>query len=80
MTSTGSYLQFILHLSDPNHNLVHTTVSQAVPLEWLEFWDQYDWVEESVAGTLKVAIELLGQDYIVARMGWLNKENQQDQS
>lgn len=78
-TPEGSYLQFVLHLSDPGHNLVHTTVTQAVPLGWLEIWDQYDWVEDSVAESLRIAVEIVGQEYVVARMGWLNKDNQQVQ-
>ncbi|KAI6134056.1 maintenance of telomere capping protein 1 [Pisolithus thermaeus] len=76
-TSEASYLQFVLHFSDPDHNLVHTTVTQAVPSSWLDLWDQYDWVEDSVAESLRVAVEVLGQDYIVARMGWAKRENQQ---
>lgn len=76
-TSKTSYLQFVLHLSDPDHNLVHTTVTQAVPTAWLELWDRYDWVEDSVAECLRVAVEILGQDYIVARMGWAKREDQQ---
>ncbi|KIJ68649.1 hypothetical protein HYDPIDRAFT_24907 [Hydnomerulius pinastri MD-312] len=74
--SEGSYLQFILHLSDPAHNLTHTTVTQAVPAGWLELWDQYDWVEDLVAESLRVAVEVLGQDYVVSRMGW-DKQDQQ---
>ncbi|KAG1716345.1 hypothetical protein ID866_829 [Astraeus odoratus] len=71
------YLQFILHLSDPDHSLAHTTLTQAVPLGWLEVWDQYDWVEESVAEALRIAVEVIGQDYVVARMGWTKKEDQE---
>lgn len=68
-----SNLQFILHLSDPEHRLVHTTVTQAVPGPWLEVWDQYDWVEDLVAEALRVGVEVIGQEYVVARMGWGNK-------
>ncbi|KAL4068269.1 maintenance of telomere capping protein 1 [Scleroderma yunnanense] len=78
-TPEGSYLQFILHLSDPGHNLAHTTVTQAVPLGWLELWDRYDWVEDSVAESLRIAVEVIGQEYVVARMGWINQDSQQDQ-
>lgn len=72
----GSYLQFILHLSDPGHKLSHTTVTQAVPAKWLKLWDQYDWVEDMVAESLRVAVEVLGQDYVVARMGWDKTEDE----
>ncbi|KAI6045046.1 maintenance of telomere capping protein 1 [Pisolithus marmoratus] len=76
-SSEASHLQFILHLSDPDHNLVHTTVTQAVPSAWLELWDQYDWVEDSIAESLRIAVEILGQDYIAARMGWGKREDLQ---
>ncbi|KAF9243889.1 maintenance of telomere capping protein 1 [Melanogaster broomeanus] len=77
--SEGSYLQFILHLSDPGHQLAHTTVTQAVPTKWLELWDQYDWVEDMVAESLRVAVEVLGQDYLASRMGWGKKDRQDDE-
>ncbi|KIJ08756.1 hypothetical protein PAXINDRAFT_139145 [Paxillus involutus ATCC 200175] len=78
--SEGSYLQFILHLSDPGHKLSHTTVTQAIPSGWLELWDQYDWVEDLVAESLRVAIEVLGQDYLASRMGWDKKDRQHDEN
>ncbi|KII93642.1 hypothetical protein PLICRDRAFT_26772 [Plicaturopsis crispa FD-325 SS-3] len=68
-----SNLQFILHLSDPAHQLVHSTVTQAVPGLWLGLWDQYDWVEDLVAEALRVGVEVIGQEYVVARMGWANE-------
>jgi cellulase/cellobiase CelA1 len=78
--ATQSHLQFMLHLSDPAHNLTHTTVTQAVPGKWMELWDQYDWVEDLVAEALRVGVEVLGQDYIVARMGWGNKEKEAEKA
>lgn len=65
-----SHLQFLLHLLDPSHKLVHSTVTQALPASWISIWDQYDWVEDLVAESLRVGVEVLGQEYIVARMGW----------
>lgn len=76
--AADNYLQFILHLADPGHQLVHTTVTQAIPAGWLEIWDQYDWVEDLVAESLRVAIEVLGQDYLASRMGWEKKDAQKD--
>ncbi|KIK98505.1 hypothetical protein PAXRUDRAFT_674417 [Paxillus rubicundulus Ve08.2h10] len=78
--SEGSYLQFILHLSDPGHKLSHTTVTQAIPSKWLQLWDQYDWVEDLVAESLRVAIEVLGQDYLASRMGWDKKDRHHDEN
>jgi hypothetical protein len=49
---------------------VHTTVTQAVPGDWLEIWDEYDFVEDLVVEALRVGVEVVGQEYIVARMGW----------
>ena len=63
-------LQFILHLSDPTHKLSYTTVTQAIPEHWLRVWDQYDWVEDTVADTLRLGVEVIGQEYLVGRMGW----------
>ncbi|THV07576.1 hypothetical protein K435DRAFT_833442 [Dendrothele bispora CBS 962.96] len=71
--SVQQHLQFLLYLSDPSHNLVHSTITQAVPGAWLAVWDQYDWVEDLVAEALRVGIEVVGQEYIVSRMGWAAK-------
>ncbi|KZW02054.1 hypothetical protein EXIGLDRAFT_511614 [Exidia glandulosa HHB12029] len=64
------HLHFLLHLHDPSHNLEHTTVSQALPEKWLELWDEYEWVEDLVAESLRVSVEVIGQEYVVERMGW----------
>ncbi|KAI0271559.1 maintenance of telomere capping protein 1 [Gloeopeniophorella convolvens] len=68
--SESANLHFILHLSDPAHQLSYTTVTQAIPGHWLKVWDEYDWVEDMVAETLRVGVEVIGQEYVVARMGW----------
>lgn len=52
---------------------MHTTVTQAVPADWLEIWDDYDWVEDLVVEALRVGVEVIGQEYIVSRMGWGKK-------
>ena len=76
--ATQSSLQFLLCLSDPHHNLMHSTVTQAVPQKWVELWDHYDWVEDLVVEALRVGAEVIGQEYIGSRMGWDKKhaENQ----
>lgn len=68
------HLHFLLYLQDPNHKLEHATVSQAVPERWLELWDEYDWVEDLVAESLRVSTEIIGQEYVVERMGWGTKK------
>ncbi len=66
-------LQFILCLSDPAHKLSYMTVTQAIPDHWLNVWDQYDWVEDRVAEVLQLGVEVIGQEYIVERMGWVRE-------
>ncbi|ESK98466.1 hypothetical protein Moror_216 [Moniliophthora roreri MCA 2997] len=67
------HLQFLIYLSDPSHSLVHSTITQAAPGAWLAIWDEYDWVEDLVAEALRVGIEVVAQEYVVSRMGWVKK-------
>ncbi|KAK0233365.1 maintenance of telomere capping protein 1 [Armillaria fumosa] len=69
-SSTQQHLQFLLYFSDPALNLVHTTITQSVPGAWLGLWDDYEWVEDLVAEALRIGVEVVGQEYVVARMGW----------
>lgn len=71
--ASQSSLQFLICLSDPHHNLIHSTVTQAVPSKWLELWDEYDWVEDLVVEAIRIGTEVIGQDYIGSRMGWDGK-------
>lgn len=75
-THTQTHLQFLLHLSDPDHELVHTTIAQAVPGKWLDIWDKHDWVEDLVVEALRLGVEVIGQEYVVARMGWAKDDEQ----
>jgi hypothetical protein len=68
--SKQQHLQFLLYLCDPEHNLIHSTITQAVPGAWLGIWDEYEWVEDLVAEALRLGVEVVGQEYIVSRMGW----------
>ncbi|KAI0307556.1 hypothetical protein B0F90DRAFT_1674732 [Multifurca ochricompacta] len=52
------------------HTLSYTTVTQAIPERWVKVWDEHDWVEDTVAETLRFGVEVVGQEYIVGRMGW----------
>ena len=63
-----------MYLYDPAHRLTHTTVTQVLPNSWLALWDEYEWVEDLVVETLRIGAEVLGQEYVVARMGWGTKE------
>ena len=66
-------LQFVLHLVDLKHNIVHTTITQTVPAVWLEIWDEYEWVEDLVVDVLRVGVEIIGEEYLVSRMSWGKK-------
>lgn len=74
--NTSQTLQFVLYLSDPGHQVVHSTVTQAIPYKWLDLWDQYEWVEDSVVEAIRVGVEVIGQEYIVSRMGWDRKKTE----
>jgi hypothetical protein len=70
---TQSTLQFILYLTDPEHQITHSSVTQTIPAKWLELWDSYEWVEDLVVEVIRVGVETIGQEYIVSRMGWDKK-------
>lgn len=77
-STTKHLLQFLLYLSDPSHQLVHTTSSQSVPSAWMTLWDMDDhdsrkngeWIEDMLVEALRLGVETIGQEYVVARMGW----------
>ena len=74
-------LQFLLYLSDPSHQLLHSTVTQGIPGKWLDLWDTYPWVEDLAVEALRVGVEVLGQEYISGRMGWTpDKEESSEES
>jgi len=79
-TETNEHLQFLIYIHDPAHKLTHTTITQAVPSKWLDLWDKYDWVEDLVAEALRVGVEVVGQEYVVSRMGWDNRDHSKDGS
>jgi len=78
--TTKHNLQFLLYLSDPSHQLVHTTSTQALPASWMALWDfdndaraarkNGEWVEDMLVEALRLGVETIGQEYVVARMGW----------
>ncbi|EIW67013.1 hypothetical protein TREMEDRAFT_15245, partial [Tremella mesenterica DSM 1558] len=64
------HLYFLLSLLDPIHGLRFTTVSQAVPSDWLEVeYESSDWVEERLVDVIRTGVEVLAQDYVATRMG-----------
>jgi hypothetical protein len=73
-------LQFLLYLSDPSHQLLHSTVTQGIPGKWLDLWDTYPWVEDLAVEALRVGVEVLGQEYISGRMGWTPDKEPSEES
>ena len=41
-----------------------------MPARWMELWEKHEWVEDQLAEVLRLGVEMLGQEYVVARMGW----------
>lgn len=69
------HLYFLLLLSDPSHNLRHSTVTQAVPRSWMEIpYEENEWVEEALVEVIRKGVEVVGQDYVGRRMGLLKGE------
>ena len=73
-------LQFLLYLSDPSHQLLHSTVTQGIPGRWLDLWDTYPWVEDLAVEALRVGVEVIGQEYISGRMGWVPDKGPSEES
>jgi len=76
--SSESRLQFLIYLYDPEHKLTQKSVTQAVSSGWLALWDEYDWVEDLVADALRLGVEVVGQEYLVSRMGWADAKKPSD--
>lgn len=71
--SEDDHVQFYILLYEPSHNLTHQTTSQAVPRAWIESWDTNEWVEDLIVESLKLATQIVGQEYILSRMGSSSK-------
>jgi len=69
VTSSVGYIQFYVLLFEPSHGLTHHTVAQAVPQVWVEAWDSNEWVEDLIVESLRLATQVVGQEYIMCRMG-----------
>ncbi|KAF8343926.1 maintenance of telomere capping protein 1 [Cantharellus anzutake] len=69
-SKSESQVQFHLSIRDISHSLQVRTITQPIPIKWLDLWDEHDWVEDQLAETLRLGVEIVGQEYLVARMGW----------
>lgn len=62
-TAPPQHLSFLLTLQDPSHRLRFSTISQAVPADWLEVdYDRSDWVEERLVDVLRAGVEVIAQE------------------
>lgn len=64
----------MLYLSDPEHQLAHSTVTQAVPATWVDQMESHEWIEDVIVDALRIGMETIGQEYIVSRMRWLESD------
>lgn len=61
-------LYFLLVLRDAEHNLERTTLSQAMPAEWLEIpFEENEWVENEMVDIIRKATETVGTDWVRTR-------------
>jgi Family of unknown function (DUF5427) len=70
---SNEYVQFYILLFEPTNALTHYTVSQAIPHSWIESWDTNEWVEDLIVDSLRLATQVVGQEYIISRMGTSSK-------
>lgn len=75
-STSQTHLQFVLYLSDPDHQLAHSTVTQAVPAKWIEHMESQEWIEDVIVDVLRTGLETIGQEYIVSRMRWLENDEE----
>jgi hypothetical protein len=56
--------------------LSHTSVTQAIPARWETLLDKHEWIEDLIVEALRVGVEVIGQEYVVARMGWIKEDSE----
>ncbi|EXX63740.1 hypothetical protein RirG_149570 [Rhizophagus irregularis DAOM 197198w] len=79
-TSTDSekYLFYVIVLTDPTHKLTFKTVSQALPVSWLDIpHEENEWVELKMVQAIKLAVKTIAQEYVWHRMT-ASEEHQQE--
>lgn len=71
-SAAPQHLYFLLLLYDPSHSLRHSTITQAVPSQWMDIpYEENEWVEEALVDVIRKGVEVVGQDYVGRRMGIL---------
>lgn len=62
-------LFFLLVLRDPTHKLVHTSLSQSMPAEWLAIpFEENEWVEDVMVDVIGRCVQVIGKAYLHSRM------------
>ena len=60
----------VLASPQPKDRTDQRTLTQPLPAKWMALWDAHEWVEDQLAEALRLGVEMLGQEYVVERMGW----------
>ncbi|KAI8067871.1 hypothetical protein BC940DRAFT_256759 [Gongronella butleri] len=62
-------LMYAIVLHDPTHQLTFQTLSQSIPLPWLDIpYEENEWVDDKIVDVLRGAITTIAQDYVWTRM------------
>ena len=65
----GKHLFFILLLRDPTNSLIHRTLTQSIPGQWLDIpFEENEWVEDIMVDVIRRGVEIIGEEYIKGRM------------
>lgn len=77
-TDPEKYLFYVIVLTDPTHKLTFKTVSQALPVSWLDIpHEENEWVELKMVQAIKLAVKTIAQEYVWHRMT-ASEEHQQE--
>ncbi len=80
-TDPEQYLFYVIVLSDPTHNLNFKTVSQALPASWIDVpYEENEWIEAKMVSAIKLAVQIIAQDYVWHRMTAGEGQKQEQQS
>ena len=79
-TDSEQYLFYVIVLTDPTHKLSFKTISQALPVSWLDIpHEDNEWVEIKMVSTIKLAVKTIAQEYVWHRMTASEEHQQEDQ-
>ncbi|KAG0353369.1 hypothetical protein BG005_007309 [Podila minutissima] len=62
------YFCYVVQLFDPAHQIELESYSQSMPAHWLLIpYEENEWVEERMAGCIRLAVAALAEDYVWTR-------------